>query len=243
MRGFDREQAELLCERYWDIWLGEPGTLALLLAQAPIIAGFIVTAWRDAKETPTLHLFLCLAALWIGCMNACREIVKELAMFKRERHVGLGVLPYAFSKMWVLGILDLVACVTLVAMVNYWVGLAGSKLLLAGVLWLTALAGTALGLAISALCASSDRAVGMVPLVVLPQILFTRAFLPDGHAGALSRTLENVTLLGWSYDLYGVVRTVGSEPRLSALAKDALALGGLGAALVLVTLVMLAAED
>lgn len=243
MRWFDREQAELLCERYWDIWLGEPGTLALMLGQAPIIAGFIVTAWRDAKETPTLHLFLCLAALWIGCMNACREIVKELAMFRRERHVGLSVLPYAFSKMWVLGILDLVACVTLVVMVNYWVGLAGSKLLLALVLWLTALAGTALGLAISAFCESSDRAVGTVPLVVLPQILFTRAFLPDGHAGPLARTLENVTLLGWSYDLYGVVRTLGSDARWGTLAKDTLALAALGVALVAITVFVLAAED
>lgn len=243
MTRIDWKQAELLCERYWEIWWGELGTLLVMVGQAPVIAGLIVTAWRDSKESATLHLFLCLAALWVGCMNSCREIVKELPLYYRERRVGLGIGPYLFSKLWVLGLLDLVAAVLLVGIVNYWVGLSGSKLLLTLVLWLTALTGTALGLFISAVSATSDRAVGLVPLAVLPQILFSKAFLPDAHAAGLARTLENATLLGWSFDLYGYVRTLGSDAQWLSLFKSLGALAGLGAALVLATVIVMALDD
>ena len=226
-----------------DILLGEPFTTLILLAQAPLIAGFIVLAWKDAKESATLHLFLCLAALWIGCMNACREIVKERPILRRERKVGLSVLPYVFSKLWVLGVMDLVGCVAMVWMVHQWVGLSGSRLALCMVLWLTALAGTTLGLAVSALSSSSDQAVGLVPLVVLPQILFSKAFLPDGGSAGVSRMLENVTLLGWSYDLFDHTRLLGASPAWMAWMKSILALTGLGALLFLLTALVLRAED
>lgn len=243
MMRFDWKQAELLCERYWEIWWGELGTLVVLVGQAPVIAGLIVTAWKDSKESATLHLFLCLAALWVGCMNSCREIVKELPLYRRERRVGLSIGAYLFSKLWVLGLLDLVAAALLVGIVNYWVGLSGSKLLLTLVLWLTSLTGTALGLLISAVCATSDRAVGLVPLAVLPQILFSKAFLPEAHAVGMARTLESLTLLGWSFDLYGYVRMLGSDARWLDMFRSLGALSGLGVLLVLSTVLVMALDD
>jgi hypothetical protein len=226
-RLIDRAQTELLCERYGDVLLGEPGTLLLLLLQAPLIAGLIVVAWQGSKETPMLHVFLCLAALWVGCMNACREIVKERPIFDRERRVGLGTMPYVLSKIWILGAVDLAAAVSLVWIVHYHVGLSGSRLGLTLVLWLVAVAGTALGLLVSAMVGTSDQAVGLVPVVVLPQILFSPAFLPGAGGSAWSRMFENITILGWGHDLYERVRVLDADPQVGALLKALLALLGI----------------
>jgi hypothetical protein len=239
----NRRQTALLCDRYIDVLLGEPGTLALVLVQAPVIAGLIVVAWMDSKESTTLHIFLCLAALWVGCMNACREIVKERGIYDRERRVGLEVLPYLFSKLWVLGMLDLVAAGSLVWIVHYYVGLSGSGLGLTVVLWLVSLAGTALGLAVSAVVNTSDQAVGLVPVVVLPQILFSPAFLPGTGGSGWSKTLQNVTILGWGHDLYDRVRLLSADAQWIALFKAFAALALITAVLSVLTAFLLGDTD
>ena len=42
---------------------------------------------------------------WFGAINAAREIVKEVPIFRRERLAGLKALPYLMSKVTVLGLL------------------------------------------------------------------------------------------------------------------------------------------
>lgn len=230
-----RRQFDLLLDRSLEIALGEPATLLLLVAQAPLIASLIVLAWSDARETPTLHLFLCLAALWVGCMNACREIVKERPIVMRERRVGLMVTPYVLAKLCLQSGLNVAVAVSLVGIVHHQVGLSGSRIALTIVLWLVATAGTALGLAVSAAVDTSDKAVGLVPLVVLPQILFTRFFLPGGTATGWGHRLENVTILGWGYDLFDRVRLFDADPHWGATFKALAALLALIGALVAFT--------
>lgn len=50
------------------------------------------------------------AAIMFGCINAAREVVKELSIYKRERLVNIGIIPYLFSKIVVLGVLCLLQC-------------------------------------------------------------------------------------------------------------------------------------
>ena len=59
--------------------------------------------WGSVEEdTPSLYFVMCLSALWFGCINACREIVKERAIIERERFFGLNIIAYVGSKVWVL---------------------------------------------------------------------------------------------------------------------------------------------
>ena len=46
-----------------------------------------------------------IAVLWFGCNNAAKEIVKEEAIYGRERAVNLRILPYLGSKFLVLGVI------------------------------------------------------------------------------------------------------------------------------------------
>ena len=118
------------------------------------------------------------AAVLFGCINGAREIVKELPIYQRERMVNIGLAPYLFSKIAVLGILSLLQSALLVFLVNLKAPLQ-QGILFPPVLEvfismsLTALAGLLLGLTISALAPNTDRAMSFVPLILIPQVIFS----------------------------------------------------------------------
>jgi ABC transport system ATP-binding/permease protein len=134
----------------------------------------------DAQKALFIMAF---ATILFGCINSTREFVKEAAIYRRERAVNLGILPYMFSKIVVLGLLSLVQSAVLTLIVQ-----AGEPLQ-QGIIWaptlevyvtlaLTSLAGLLLGLAISAIAPNADRAISFVPLLLLPQVIFSGAIIP-----------------------------------------------------------------
>jgi hypothetical protein len=214
-------QADVLAERYVSVMWGELGTTLLLIAQVPVIGGFVCLSWRNATPEPKLYFCLCLAAVWLGCVNACRELVKERPLYQRERMVNLEIPAYIVSKAQVLALFDGIQCALLLGMVTYGVGLPGSKFFLFLTLWLGALAGTMLGLCISAVVSTSDQAVGMVPIAMIPQIIFTKMILPGGSATGSVQWLERLNPLHWTLDLYERVSDFAREPAWKECFQDA----------------------
>lgn len=215
-------QLVTLCRRYARILTEDPKHTLILLLQAPILGVLIALATRGGqvarKPTSIMFLMLSLAAFWFGCVNAAREIVKEAPVTARERMVGVGVFPYVLSKFVVLQFLSLVQVAVLLLIVD-WLGpprqMGGEggqvAVILGGVpgsywlallnLYLTAVGGIGLGLVISSLVDNSDKAMSMVPLALLPQILFANALdLPK--TGTFTRIAGYVVGVNWSYDLF-----------------------------------------
>src|SRR5262249_41604938 len=56
----------------------------------------------------TVLFILSFATVLFGTINGYREIVKEAPIYRRERTVNLGIMPYMFSKLVVLGFLSIV---------------------------------------------------------------------------------------------------------------------------------------
>ena len=135
----------------------------------------------DAQKILFIMAF---AAVMFGCINGAREIVKEAAIYRRERTVNLGIMPYIFSKFVVLGLLSLLQAYVLVFMVNLAAPFAAPGNGLHGIIFdnifleiyismaLTALAGLMTGLLISAIVPNNDRAMSLVPLPLIPQVIF-----------------------------------------------------------------------
>jgi ABC-type multidrug transport system permease subunit len=217
------QQLSILSERYLEIVLGDRGNTFLLLIQAPIIAFFIILVWKDYQSpTNTLYFVMALAAVWFGCINSCREIVKERAIFAREARVGLSPTSYVLSKFMILMILGMIQCLFLVFPVNLWVPLPGSTLFHYGYMVLASLGGTALGLFLSCLMTTSERAVASVPIFVLPQILLSDQIVSHEHSTKLIKWLDDLTLTSWAFD--GMREVTKSEPSLFNLGEYALAL-------------------
>ena len=125
------------------------------------------------------YLFImAFAAVMFGVVNGTREIVKEAPIYRRERTVNLGIAPYMSSKIVVLGILCLLQSAILVLVVNL-VAPIGQGIILPGVLEVyitmafTSLAGLMVGLMISALAPNNDRAVSLIPIILVPQVIFS----------------------------------------------------------------------
>lgn len=134
----------------------------------------------DAQKVLFIMSF---TSMLFGCVNAAREIVKEAPIYRRERSVNLGILPYIFSKLLVLGLLCLFQDAILVAVVNA-VAPFSQGILLPAVfevwitLCLTSLSGLMIGLTISAVAPTTDRAVNFIPIILIPQVIFAGAIFP-----------------------------------------------------------------
>jgi hypothetical protein len=78
-----------------------------------------------------------------------------------------------------------------------------------------------LGLCISAVVSTSDQAVGMVPIAMIPQIIFTKMILPGGSATGSVQWLERLNPLHWTLDLYERVSDFAREPAWKECFQDA----------------------
>ena len=172
------------------------GVLALL----PIILGALIRAIPDPGGlTGTSNgnaiqvlLILVMGACLIGVANAVRELVKERAIYTRERAAGLSPGAYLASKVVVLGLISAVQAVVLVL-----IGLAGRPLprhgavlaaaplaeLMLGIAVLAVASMTA-GLLISAVVSSSDKTMPLLVVAVLTQVVLSGGvFRLNGMAG------------------------------------------------------------
>ncbi|MEO6887890.1 MAG: ATP-binding cassette domain-containing protein [Ktedonobacteraceae bacterium] len=133
---------------------------------------------NSGADAQTLLFIMGFAAVLFGCINGAREIVKERPIYQRERMVNVGLVPYLFSKLAVLGVLSLLQSALLVFLVNLKAPLQQGIIFPPALeiyisMALTALAGLMLGLTISALAPNTDRAMSFVPLILIPQVIFS----------------------------------------------------------------------
>ena len=155
-----------------------PQSIRELEAQSPKEQVFQSTVQPGIGADAQKILFImAFAAVMFGCINGAREIVKEMPIYKRERAVNLGITPYLFSKIFVLGLFSLVQSLILVLLVHFKAHFSHS-ILLPPVLEIyvtmarTSLAGLMTGLLISAVVPNNDRAMSLIPLPLIPQVVF-----------------------------------------------------------------------
>ena len=200
------------------------GTVGLLLLQAPFIGWLCTLVWGSIEDdTPSLYFVLSLSAVWFGCINACREIVKERAIVERERLLGLSLVAYILSRFRVLSTLGLAQVITLQIAVEWSLALRGPFLLQTLSLWLATLCGIGLGLVVSALSRSQERAVGAIPLIILPQILFSEFSIPKEHFGDAMTIIEKCMPVRWCYEIFKEMASV--EPSWGSVFLSMIVLG------------------
>jgi ABC-type multidrug transport system permease subunit len=224
--GFLR-QLYWLTVRYAEVLIRDTPNLALLLLQAPAIAGALllmfktdVFAMRSGDGGDALRALMSLhtitaSAIFLGASNAAREITKESAVYARERLVNLGVIPYVASKFLVLGLLSMFQAAVLVGIFAWPIDLPGNDTALYpqlfGAIFLTALAGLSMGLLVSAVSHNSDRAQAVVPLLIIPQLIFMGALVPLGKMLPPARVVADLMISKWSLQLTGHMTDLGAR--------------------------------
>lgn len=125
--------------------------------------------------------FLVVAAVWFGTSNAAREIVSERAIYLRERMVNLKLLNYVFSKFVLLSLFCVVQCTILLVIVFFALGFRGgigAFLASLGTMIVTSMNSVAIGLFVSTLVTSSEAAMALTPIALIPQVVLGGLMVP-----------------------------------------------------------------
>ena len=184
-----RRQLWTLVRRQLALLLADRRNL-LFAAMAVLVPGLALLALvprgvMDSATGPHREAFLLVAALTVaGCVvgfaNSVRELVKERAIYARERAAGLSISAYVGSKVLVHGGITVVQCLALVRIATLSAAGPDASLILP-IPWLelaltvamAALAALALGLVVSAVVSTSEKANALIAVVFMVQWLFS----------------------------------------------------------------------
>ncbi len=206
-------QFRILTERYVRITRADRRNLLFLLLQGPLIVVLMLAVFGSDHlgghlglhpQAGNVLMALALATVYLGASNAIREVVKERSILRRELNFGLSVTAYLGSKVAVLGVVTVSQAGLLVIVGTARQGgpseavLLGSArielLLLVSVCGLSALC---LGLMVSAFSSSVDKAMTLLPVILLVQFLLAGLIFPV--SAPLIRQLSWLTTAQWGF--------------------------------------------
>ena len=196
-----RRQYRTLVARYARTKLRDTTGLLVLAAQPPVLAGGMAIVYPGVAAGTIFMLTL--SCLWFGLFAGVRELISDRIVWRRERRLGVGVLPYVGSKVLVLGVITAIQSLAMVglswATINY-ADNGFSFPMLLGVCTLTSWVGLGLGLLVSACWTSSEAAVGTLPILLVPQILFSTILVSLRHMDPVSQLLTWITVQRYALD-------------------------------------------
>lgn len=191
-------QLVTLVRRYLDLIRSDRRHVAMLALQAPALGLLLWAVLAPGGLSPVplpgalrladpsavkVAVFLSIGITWMGTASAIREIVKERQILHRERGAGLSLSAYVASKAVVLGSLVVVqaAVFTAIACIRQAppahgavLGWGLGEIILATAV--TGLAAVSLGLAISALAGTPDKAMTILPIALVAQLVLSGAW-------------------------------------------------------------------
>jgi len=190
--------------------------LLIMFGQVPLIALLIIGLFKPdvlektgGRPGDSLQLLFMLvtAAIWFGSIGAAREIVKESAIYMREAAAGLRSSVYLVGKYLIQALVVALQTSILFALVVVFrpteATIAVIGLCLA-ILVLTGMVAVAMGLVISASVRTEEQAASILPLVLIPQLLFAGAIVPVAAMSEPVARLSALAFSQWSFSGLGI---------------------------------------
>jgi len=208
-QSFIRQTYTLLL-RNTDIIVRDKIRVLITLALAPLL-GFLIylvadgSQFEDFYSTRSLLLALACSAFFIGLQNSIQEVCKERDILIRESMAGMGMGAYITSKVLTFLLICFIQSLLLVSIFAWRVGLPVDGIITTAFIEifvatnLTALVASAKGILVSSMF-TPDRAMVMVPLILIPQMLFAGVIFPFQ---GITETLSFVTVSRWAMQSYG----------------------------------------
>ena len=157
------------------------------------------TAWRARRDSNpdagTLLLILVICACLAGMASSVRELVKERSILTRERAAGLSSGAYLVSKLLVLGVISIVQSTLLVLLGVSWRPIPARAPsspavplleLILGIAVL-AVASMCLGLFVSAIVSTSEKAMPFLVLFTMVQVVLSGDVVPLANNAGLKQ--------------------------------------------------------
>ncbi|MEL6490320.1 MAG: ATP-binding cassette domain-containing protein [Cyanobacteria bacterium J06621_3] len=216
----------ILARRYLKLMSRDRFSLLLLFLTAPIGVILVKLALPDtaplaeppspavdATQAPlalrVLFVFTC-ATIWVGLSGSAQTIVREANIYLRERLVNLRLIPYLGSKFSIHAALAVIQAILLMIiivfafespepdLIPWWIGILFTT-------FLTLLASTSVGLLVSCFVKNSTQANSALPLILIPQIIFSGILFDIEGIG---RVFSWLMASRWSIGAYAAVLDV-----------------------------------
>ena len=202
----------VLSARNFLLHVGKAQNIMPLVMQ-PVVISLLIMAlfpsgiWEDSTDNPSAALQMIFTFAFVmflfGLLFGAQETVKERSIFRRERGVGVRVLPYLLSKTTFLAPLIVL---TAVGMNALWAtgrlpdGGLDVYLPLVLTMILTGWAGLAMALLISSVVSNSQQATDLLTPWIAPQVLFAGALFTVPSMNFVGRALSHITAVRWSFE-------------------------------------------
>jgi ABC-type multidrug transport system ATPase subunit len=208
----------LMTQRTLDLLVRSKLTLAILVGSPVMIIIMFLMMFRPgafdfgdpSPNTSMMILFwIAFGGFFFGLTYGLSQICDEFAVLRRERIVGLRVLPYLAAKVTVmlpiLAVVDALLLATLTGTGRLPSLDPSDWFRLLATVVLTSVASLALGLLASAGVSTPAQATLMLPMLCFPQVLFVGAFLPVPVMALTGRLLSYLISNRWAFDALGSI--------------------------------------
>lgn len=236
----------VLTRRYINLVMRDRFLQMVLLLVMPIIAFFILliagpewlvgntlaeieqklaTVERGSSESyfiagkaQLLLLVLSLASTFLGLFGSAYEIVKERPIYLRERMIGVRLVPYVLSKLFVLGLFSFIQCLSFLLILSLKIRFPSEGVILPApiemyvTLVISVWSAIAMGLMISASVPNANPVIYIILIVLIFQLIFSGAFF---ELTPQMKPLSYLTLSRWVTEALGASCNVESLNQLS----------------------------
>jgi ABC transport system ATP-binding/permease protein len=198
------KQMGTLTRRYIRVIASDRGYLTFM-ALLPILLGALISQVPAPHglgggpgtnlDAGTLLLILVICACLAGMASSVRELVKERSILTRERAAGLSSGAYLVSKLLVLGVISILQSTLLVLIGVSWRKMPAHGAFLTGIplielilgIAVLAVASMCLGLFVSAMVSTSEKAMPFLVLFTMVQVVLSGYVVPLAHNPGLKQ--------------------------------------------------------
>jgi hypothetical protein len=203
--------------------------MAIALLEAPILAfilGFFSKYEVNGKylfsENTNIVSFLFMSvvvSLFIGLTISAEELFRDRRILKREKFLNLSKGAYLSSKILIVFTISAIQMLTFLLISNYILEIKGLSFSMWAILFSTACFANTLGLNISAGLNSIVAIYILIPLMLVPQLLFSGVIVDFNKMhSSISNTnrvpvIGNIMVSRWSYEALAVNQFANNKYR------------------------------
>jgi len=214
--------SKLSNRQYVLVTLLEAPILALILSFFVKYFGTDSTGAREysfyQNENIPQYIFIAVVvALFLGLSVAAEEIHKDKKILRRESFLNLSKGSYLFSKMWILFIISAIQALFFVVIGNLVLEIRDMWFQYWLILFSTSCVANVMGLNISSGFNSAKVIYIVVPILIIPQLLFSGVIVKfDKLHPVFSKTTEvpwigNLMVSRWSYEGLAVIQSTDNK--------------------------------
>jgi ABC-type multidrug transport system ATPase subunit len=207
--------------------------LVITLFEAPILAGILAFfmkyldvnyldnhleySFYNSENLPQYLFISVIVALFIGLTTSAEEIIGNLKILQREKFLNLSKGSYLFSKIGIMFLISAIQTLFYVIVGNYILEIRGMFFAHWMILFSTSCFANLLGLNISSSFNSVKVIYILIPICIIPQLLFSGIIVPFDKLHPYFSSKSEVPVIGnvmasrWAYEAMTVTQFKDNE--------------------------------